>query len=97
MKVLNFNCSGSVSSTFNLIILVVKVVDVTTALPVTVTVTDCGGPLSANQVIIGPFNNTKFGSLITFHCEESNNSMTAECGSDGEWIPNPEQMECVNG
>ena len=72
-------------------------VDVTTALPVTVTVVDCGAPFAASGVIIDPFNNTKFGALITFHCEESNNSMTAVCGSDGEWFPNPEQMACVNG
>ena len=57
-------------------------------------VVDCGVPVSANQVIIDPFNNTKFGALITFHCEESNNSMTAVCGSDGEWIPNPASLMC---
>ena len=55
---------------------------------------DCGVPISANQVVIERFNNTKFGALITFHCEESNNSMTAECGSDGEWVPNPASLVC---
>ena len=55
---------------------------------------DCGVPLSANRVVIEHFNNSKFGSLITFHCEESNNSMTAVCGSDGEWIPNPASFMC---
>ena len=38
--------------------------------------------------------NSKFGALITFHCEESNNSMTAVCGSDGEWFPNPASLMC---
>ena len=55
---------------------------------------DCGVPISANQVIIDSFNNTKFGDLITFHCEESNNSMTAVCGSDVEWVPNPASLVC---
>ena len=61
-----------------------------------ITVVDCG-TLAPSGFIIEPFNNTKFGALITFHCEENKNSMTAVCGSDGEWIPNPEQIECVNG
>ena len=55
---------------------------------------DCGVPLSANRVVIEHFNNSKFGALITFHCEESNNSMTAVCGSDGEWIPSPASLVC---
>ena len=59
-----------------------------------ISVVDCGVPLSANQVVIERFNITKFGALITFHCEESKDSMTAECGSDGEWIPNPASLVC---
>ena len=55
---------------------------------------DCGVPVSANRVIIDPFNNTKFGALITFHCEKNKDSMTAVCGSDGEWIPNPASLVC---
>ena len=54
-----------------------------------ISVVDCGAPPTATGIIIDPFNNTKFSALITFHCEENNNSMTAVCGSDGEWIPNP--------
>ena len=60
------------------------------------TVVDCGAPSTATGIIIDSFNNTKVGALITFHCqfEESNNSMTAVCGSDGEWIPNPASLVC---
>ena len=61
------------------------------------TVIDCGAPSFASGVTIDPFKNTKFGALITFHCEESNNSMTAVCGSDGEWFPNPASIKCGNG
>ena len=58
--------------------------------------TDCGAPFAASRVIIDPFNNTKFGALIIFYCEESDNSMTAVCGSDGEWIPNLNPYNCGN-
>ena len=57
---------------------------------------DCGAPFGASGVIIDPYENSKFGALITFHCqfEESNNSMTAVCGSDEEWVPNPASLLC---
>ena len=55
---------------------------------------DCSPPLAASGVIIEPFNNTKFGALITFHCEESDYSMSTVCGSDGEWIPDPASLDC---
>ena len=55
---------------------------------------DCSVPLGVPGVIIDPFNNTKFGALITFHCEESNNSMLSVCDSDGEWDPDPSHLNC---
>ena len=55
---------------------------------------DCGVPFHASGVLIDPFNNTKFGALITFHCEESNHRVTAVCGSDGEWFPYPKSVNC---
>ena len=55
---------------------------------------DCGAPFAASGVIIKPFNNTKFGALITFHCEENDLQMAAVCGSDGEWIPDPSSLNC---
>ena len=58
---------------------------------------DCYAPLSTTEVVIEPFNYTKLGALITFHCEESNNSMTTVCGSDGEWFPNPASHKCGKG
>ena len=60
------------------------------------TAVDCGNPLPASEIFIEPFDATKFGSLITFHCEESNNSMTAVCGSDGEWEPDLTSYNCRN-
>ena len=60
------------------------------------TVTDCGAPFAASGVVIGPFNDTKFGATpITFHCEEDEvQSMTSLCSSNGEWIPDPNLLEC---
>ena len=59
-------------------------------------VVDCN-PRNSTGIIIDPFNNTKFGAFITFHCEESNNSITAECGSDGEWDPDLSFYNCGKG
>ena len=61
------------------------------------TVIDCGAPFSPSGVIIDPFNNTKFGALITFHCVEINDSITAECGTDGEWEPDLISYNCEKG
>ena len=55
---------------------------------------DCKSPPTVTGVIIDPFNNTKFGALITFHCEENDDSTTAVCGTDGEWFPNPASLMC---
>ena len=52
---------------------------------------DCGAPPNASGVVIDPFNDTEFGALITFHCETS---MTAVCGSDGEWSTSPASLKC---
>ena len=57
---------------------------------------DCGTPFSTTGVIIEPLDNTKFGSLITFHCEGSNNLMTAVCAGDGEWEPALTSLKCYN-
>ena len=59
-----------------------------------ISVVDCGVPLPVNRIILDSFNNTKFGALITFHCEQNDDSMTAVCGSDGEWIPSPTSLVC---
>ena len=55
---------------------------------------DCNTPLAATGVIIEPFSNTKFGALITFHCEESESLITGVCGVNGEWEPDPASLEC---
>ena len=56
-------------------------------------VTDCGAPFNDSGVIIEPFNDTILGSLITFRCD---NSMSAVCGSSGEWSPNPASSKEVH-
>ena len=56
-------------------------------------VVDCNSPNSTG-VIFDPFNSTKFGTLITFHCEENDLQVTAVCGSDGEWDPDPTSRNC---
>ena len=55
---------------------------------------DCGAPFAATGVTVEPFNNTKFGSLITFHCDGSNITATAICDNTGEWDPNPASFNC---
>ena len=54
---------------------------------------DCNSPLAATGVIIEPFNYTKFGASITFHCEEST-LITGVCGGNGEWEPDPASLKC---
>ena len=59
------------------------------------TAIDCGSPqFCASGVIIDPFNNTKFGALITFHCEVGEILISSLCSSNGEWIPYPNSFEC---
>ena len=57
---------------------------------------DCSTPrFCASGVIIDPFNTTKFGALITFHCKEQNDTLiTSHCSSNGEWIPDPNSYDC---
>ena len=55
---------------------------------------DCGAPVAASGVIIDPFNNTKFGALITFRCQEEEMLITSLCSNNGEWIPNLNSFEC---
>ena len=56
---------------------------------------DCGAPrFCASGVIINPFNTTKFGGLINFHCEENDTLITSLCSSNGEWIPDPNSYDC---
>ena len=54
-------------------------------------VIDCGAPPNASGVTFDPFNDTKFGALIIFRCE---NTTTALCGSDGEWSTSPSSLKC---
>ena len=60
-------------------------------------VINCGVSFGAPGVFIEPSNNTDLDALITFHCEESNTTMTAVCGNNGQWTPNPMSLKCGNG
>ena len=58
---------------------------------------DCGPPSTNAGVDIVPFNDTRLTAVIAFQCEEGGIPMTAVCGSNGEWVPNPASFKCVNG
>ena len=60
-------------------------------------VVDCYAPITTTEVIFEPFNYTKLGALITFHCEESSHTVTTVCGNNGEWFPNPASHKCGKG
>ena len=60
-------------------------------------VIDCGIPFGAPGVVIEPSNNTFLDALISFQCEESNTTMTAVCGNNGQWAPNPMSLKCGTG
>ena len=57
---------------------------------------DCSTPFGTSEVTIEPYNNTKFGASVKFFCknENSSNSVTAVCGSDGQWDPDPASLNC---
>ena len=54
-------------------------------------------------IIIFPMRSNLVGSTINFGCEDGfrpegppvGNIMVGECGSDGQWIPDPESLTCI--
>ena len=62
-------------------------------------VIDCGTPRASDGsgVVLEYVNDTRFGTVIAFHCEGVHTPVTAVCGSSGEWSPNPALLTCVNG
>ena len=59
---------------------------------------DCGAPPPpVNGSLLQPHTNTTDGSTVVFQCEPGfvpEGVMTAECGRDGRWTPNPGHVTC---
>ena len=58
---------------------------------------DCGAPPSPVSRSVQPHTNTTEGSVVVFQCNPGfvpEGEMTAVCGSDGQWTPNPGGVTC---
>ena len=58
---------------------------------------DCGPPPSLTNGSLQPHTNTTEGSVAVFQCDLGfvpEGEMTAVCGSDGQWTPNPGGVTC---
>ena len=59
---------------------------------------DCGAPPPpVNGDLMQPHTNTTEGSVVVFQCDSGfvpEGEMTAVCGSDGQWTPNPGSVTC---
>ena len=62
---------------------------------------DCGAPPSpVNGSLLQPNTNTTEGSVVVFQCDPGfvpEGVMTAVCGRDGQWTPNPGGVTCSPG
>ena len=59
---------------------------------------NCGAPPPpVNGSLLQPHTNTTEGSVVVFQCDPGfvpEGEMTAVCGSDGQWTPNPGGVTC---
>ena len=58
---------------------------------------DCGAPPPPVSGSLQPGANTTEGSVVVFQCDPGfvpDGQMTAVCGSDGQWTPNPGGVSC---
>ena len=59
---------------------------------------DCGAPPPpVNGSLLQPHTNTTEGSVVVFQCDSGfvpESMMTAVCGRDGQWTPNPGGVTC---
>ena len=59
---------------------------------------DCGAPPSpVKGSLLQPHTNTTEGSVAVFQCDPGfvpEGMMTAVCGSDSQWTPNPRDVTC---
>ena len=59
-------------------------------------IADCGAPPSLVSGSVQPHNTTE-GSVVVFQCDRGfvpEGEMTAVCGGDGQWTPNPGSVTC---
>ena len=61
-------------------------------------VADCGAPPPpVNGYLLQPHTNTTEGSMVVFQCDSGfvpEGVMTAVCGRDGQWFPDPGGITC---
>ena len=61
-------------------------------------IADCGAPPPpVNGSLLQAHTNTTDGSVVVFQCDPGfvpEGMMTAECGRDGRWTPNPGHVTC---
>ena len=58
---------------------------------------NCGAPPSPVSGSVHPYTNTTEGSVVMFQCDPGfvpGGEMTAVCGNDGQWTPNPGGVTC---
>ena len=59
---------------------------------------DCGAPSPpVNGSLLQPYTNTTESSVVVFQCDSGfvpEGEMTAVCGSDGQWTPDPGGVTC---
>ena len=61
---------------------------------------DCGAPPPPVSGSVHPHTNTTEGSVVVFQCDPGfvpEGEMTAVCGRDGQWTPNPGGVTCSPG
>ena len=64
-----------------------------------ITPSDCGTPVPATGVAIVSFSSTNIGAVLVFRCTDGlfpSGLVTAECGANGEWNPDPANHICAN-
>ena len=61
-------------------------------------IADCGAPPSPiNGSLLQPCTSTTEGSVVVFQCDPGfvpDREVTAVCGGDGQWTPNPGDVTC---
>ena len=66
---------------------------------ITVSVTGCGSPIAPDNGSIEAHQNTTEGAEIFFRCNPGfvpAGRMTAVCGADGRWNPDPAGLVCIS-
>ena len=61
------------------------------------TLVDCLDPHPPMNGFIEPYFHTRQGATLTFRCNEGFNptAINSTCSREGEWIPPPDQHDCI--